>query len=319
MVRICALSGGRQAGKPLAEVFTSVAALDLPPLVNIDDVDFHGLDAVFCCLPHAAGQKTVASLPDRVKVIDLSADFRLRDTGVYEKWYGVHQAPTLQETAIYGLVEWYRADIARARLVANPGCYPTSALLALMPLLAAGVIDPSAIIIDAKSGVSGAGRTLRESSLAAEVQEGMTAYGIGGHRHLPEIEQGCSDAVGQPVQVTFTPHLVPMNRGILSTIYVALKDTGVSAGDIHDLLSRRYADEPFVIVLPPGQVAATRAVRGSNACHLSVHADSRAGRAVIVSAIDNLVKGASGQAVQNMNLLFGFNEAAGLSAVGMFP
>ncbi len=308
------LTGDRQAGRDLAEVFPSLTGVPLPRLVKIADADFSGIDVVFCCLPHATTQQVVQGLPAHVRVVDLSADFRLADIATYEQWYGPHHAPELQPTAVYGLTEWFRARVAQARLVANPGCYPTASLLPLFPLLEAGVIDPAEIIIDAKSGVSGAGRSLKETSLAAEVQEGIMAYGVGKHRHLPEIEQGCSWACGKPVALTFTPHLMPMNRGILATIYVR-----GDAAALRPVLLQAYADAAFVQVLPEGQVAQTRSVRGSNRCHISVHADGRAGRAVIVSVIDNLVKGASGQAVQNMNVMFGLPETTGLAGVGMFP
>jgi N-acetyl-gamma-glutamyl-phosphate reductase len=308
------LTGDRQAGRDLAEVFPSLSGLSLPRLVKIEDADFAGIDVVFCCLPHATTQQVIQALPQTVKVVDLSADFRLADIATYEQWYGPHHAPELQASAVYGLTEWFRADVAQARLVANPGCYPTASLLPLFPLLRAGVIDPAEIIIDAKSGVSGAGRSLRETSLAAEVQEGIMAYGIGKHRHLPEIEQGCARAQGAPVQLTFTPHLMPMNRGILATLYVRGDVARIRAA-----LTAAYADAAFVQVLPEGQAAQTRSVRGSNRCHISVHADGRPGRVVIVSVIDNLVKGASGQAVQNMNVMFGLPEATGLAGVGVFP
>lgn len=311
---ITTMTADRQAGRELAEVFPSLYGLALPRLVKIEDADFSGVDVVFCCLPHATTQQVVKGLPATVKVIDLSADFRLADVAVYEKWYGPHHAPELQATAVYGLTEWFARDIAGARLVANPGCYPTASLLPLFPLLRDKVVDPASVIIDAKSGVSGAGRSLRETSLAAEVQEGIMAYGIGNHRHLPEIEQGCGLALGQPVQLTFTPHLMPMNRGILATIYVQ--------GDVAAVrrsLDAAYRDAPFVHVLPDGQAAQTRSVKGSNHCHISIHTGCRPGQVVLVSVIDNLVKGASGQAVQNMNVMSGFDERTGLEGVGVFP
>jgi N-acetyl-gamma-glutamyl-phosphate reductase len=308
------LTGDRQAGRELAEVFPSLTGLSLPRLIKIEDADFTGIDVVFCCLPHATTQQVIKGLPSAVRVVDLSADFRLFEIATYEQWYGPHHAPALQAEAVYGLTEWFRQQVAKARLVANPGCYPTASLLPLFPLLRDKIIDPAEIIIDAKSGVSGAGRALRETSLAAEVQEGIMAYGIGKHRHLPEIEQGCSWAQGAPVQLTFTPHLMPMNRGILATVYVRGDTDAVRAS-----LADAYQGAAFVQVLPAGHAAQTRSVRGSNRCHLSIHADSRPGRVVIVSAIDNLVKGASGQAIQNMNVMFGFEETAGVEGLGVFP
>ena len=314
LAEIRLLTGDRQAGRELAEVFPSLSGLRLPRLVRIEDADFAGIDVVFCCLPHATTQQVVKALPADVRVVDLSADFRLADVATYEAWYGPHHAPELQRDAVYGLTEWFRAEVAQARLVANPGCYPTASLLPLFPLLRAGVIDPAEILIDAKSGVSGAGRSLKETSLAAEVQEGIMAYGIGRHRHLPEIEQGCSRAAGQPVQLTFTPHLMPMNRGILATLYVR----GAAAA-VREALENAYDGAAFVQLLPQGQAAQTRSVRGSNRCQISVHPEARPGRTVIVSVIDNLVKGASGQAVQNMNVMFGLPETLGLEGVGVFP
>jgi len=252
-------------------------------------------------------------------VVDLSADFRLADVETYATWYGhAHRAPELQKEAVYGLTELARDAVARARLVANPGCYPTSAQLPLVPLLEAGKIEGEDIIIDAKSGVTGAGRDAKQQNLFAEVAEGVHAYGIASHRHAPEIEQGLSDAAGRPITVNFTPHLMPMSRGILSSIYVRLAD-GASADDLRETLAKRYAGEAFVRVLPAGQSPATRHVRGSNHCLIGVFADRVRGRAILVSVIDNLVKGASGQAVQNMNLMAGWAETTGLEQQPMFP
>ena len=316
---IRAITADRHAGKPLAAVFPHLAAMTLPDLVKIDDVDYGGLDVVFCGLPHGTTQEVIAGLPRSVKVVDLSADFRLADLETYAEWYGhAHRAPDLQKEAVYGLTEIYRNDIAQTRLCANPGCYTTTAQLPLIPLAAAGAIDLEAIIIDAKSGVSGAGRAANEGTLFCEVSEAMHAYGIGRHRHAPEIEQGLSRAAGRPVTVTFTPHLVPMNRGILATIYVRMAD-GVSVSDLRAVLVRQYADEPFVHVLPEGGNPATRHVRGSNHVVMAVFADRRPGHAIIVCTLDNLVKGASGQAVQNMNLMMGLAETVALEQQPMFP
>ncbi len=323
-VEIVLLTADRRAGKSMADVFPQFAPYKLPALAAIDDVDWAtiGLDLVFCALPHGTTQKIVKDLWTRaphVKIIDLSADFRLADPAAYTRWYGrAHAAPELQQHAVYGLTEIYRAQIKTARLLANPGCYPTGAQLALIPLLKAEAIDPDEIVIDAKSGMTGAGRGLREDMLFAEVSEGFHAYGVGRHRHIAELDQEFSRAAGREVMVTFTPHLVPMNRGILSTIYVR----GVQAApapDLHALLAKAYADEPFVHVLPFGTVPQTRHVRGSNMTFIGVAADRIAGRAIIVAALDNLTKGASGQAVQNMNLTLGFPEAMGLEQVALFP
>jgi N-acetyl-gamma-glutamyl-phosphate reductase len=313
------LTADRQAGRPLAEVFPHLGALRLPELVKIEAADWDGLDLVFCALPHGTTQTVIAALPRHLKVVDLSADFRLADLPTYAEWYGhAHQAPALQSEAVYGLTELKRAQVAPARLVANPGCYPTAAQLPLVPLVEAGAIDPDDIIIDAKSGVSGAGRDAKQGSLYGEVSEGMHAYGVASHRHAPEIEQGLSEAAGRPIIVNFTPHLAPMSRGILATIYVRLAKGG-SAGDLRRILGERYAGEPFVRLLAEGQSPATRHVRGANHCLIGVFADRVPGRAIVLSAIDNLVKGASGQAVQNMNLMAGLPETAGLEQQPLFP
>ena len=313
------LTADRKAGEPFATVFPHLAGAALPDLVALDRVDWDAVDVVFCGLPHGTTQEVVAALPSRLKVIDLSADFRLADEDTYARWYGhAHRAPALQKDAVYGLSELARDAIAGARLVACPGCYPTAALLPLVPLIEAGGIVPEDIIIDAKSGVSGAGRGLTESTLFAEVGEGIHAYGVASHRHTPEIEQGLARAAGRPVTVGFTPHLVPMNRGILATIYVKLAD-GATADGLRAMLAERYRGEPFVRVVPEGAQPATRHVRGSNHCLIGVFADRLAGRAIIVSVLDNLVKGASGQAVQNMNLICGFAETDGLEQEPLFP
>ena len=313
------LTADRQAGRPLAEVFPHLGAVRLPDLVKIEAADWDAIDLVFCALPHGTTQTVIAALPRRLKVVDLSADFRLADVAAYAQWYGhEHQAPALQREAVYGLTELARPRIAPARLVANPGCYPTAAQLPLAPLVEAGLVDADDIIIDAKSGVSGAGRDAKQGSLYGEVAEGMHAYGIASHRHAPEIEQGLSAAAGRPIIVNFTPHLAPMSRGILASIYVRLAQ-GASAADLRQTLARRYEGEPFVRLLPEGQSPATRHVRGANHCLIAVFADRVPGRAILLSAIDNLVKGASGQAVQNMNLMAGFAETAGLEQQPLFP
>jgi N-acetyl-gamma-glutamyl-phosphate reductase len=252
-------------------------------------------------------------------VVDLSADFRLADTAAYARWYGhEHLAPELQKEAVYGLVEVHRRAIRNARLVANPGCYTTCAQLPLVPLLKARAIEPGEIVIDAKSGMTGAGRAAKEAMLFSEVSEGFHAYGVGHHRHMAELDQEFSLAAGREVIVTFTPHLVPMNRGILSTIYVRGR-RGRTPQDLHAILLKAYAKEPFVHVLPFGEMPQTRHVRGSNLTFMGVAADRIAGRAILCSALDNLTKGASGQAVQNMNLMLGFPETMGLEQVALFP
>ncbi len=320
---IALLTADRRAGKAMAEVFPQFSPYALPKLTALEGADWRslGLDAAFCALPHGTTQKVVADLmarAPRTKVVDLSADFRLADTSAYARWYGhAHAAPELQNSAIYGLTEIYRAKIKTARLVANPGCYTTCAELALIPLLKAKAIDPDEIVIDAKSGVTGAGRSAREDMLFAEVSEGFHAYGVGHHRHMAELDQEFSKAAGRDVIVTFTPHLVPMNRGIFSTIYV--RGLKASPQRLHALLLKSYAKEPFVHVLPFGAVPATRHVRGSNMTFIGVVADRIAGRAIIGAALDNLTKGASGQAVQNMNVMLGLPETMGLEQVALFP
>jgi N-acetyl-gamma-glutamyl-phosphate reductase len=318
-VEITLLTADRHAGKSLGEVFPHLARLTLPDLVSIEEADWGKLDFVFCALPHATTQKVIAGLPESLKVCDLSADFRLRDVAAYAQWYGgEHQAPELQKQAVYGLTEIYREDIASARLVANPGCYTTTAELPLMPLLEAGLISHDGIVIDAKSGVSGAGRAEKQANLHTEVSGGIHAYGVATHRHAPEIEQELAVAAGTPVTVTFTPHLMPMNRGILATIYVSLA-AGADAEDLRVALAARYDPEPFVHVLPAGRSPSTRDVRGSNHCLIGVFADRVPGRAIVLSVTDNLVKGASGQAIQNMNVMCGLPETMGLEQEALFP
>jgi N-acetyl-gamma-glutamyl-phosphate reductase len=321
-IQIRALSGERKAGQPVSVVWPHFLGMQLPDLVAADDIDWAQIDAVFGCLPHAASQIIIAKIfaaNPNIKVIDLSADFRLEDAAIYEQWYGgAHLAPALQSAAVYGLTEHNRAAVAGTNLVACPGCYPTAALLALLPPLKAGAITEKNISIFALSGVSGAGRSLKESNLFCEVAEAMHPYGLGGHRHMPEIEQELSKVTGVAVTVSFIPHLVPINRGELETITVELapKKTIV---DIRHALEQHYTAEPFVHVLPDGVVPATRMVRGSNHCVINVFADRIPGRAIIVSVIDNLVKGSSGQAIQNFNLMFDYAETMGLEQVALFP
>jgi N-acetyl-gamma-glutamyl-phosphate reductase len=322
-VEIALLTADRRAGKPIADVFPQFAPYPLPALTALDAVDWPSLalDLIFCALPHGTTQKVIKDLLARLpalKVVDLSTDFRLADPAAYVHWYGhPHAAPELQKKAVYGLTEIYRKEVKTAQLVANPGCYTSCAELALIPLLKARAIDPDEIVIDAKSGVTGAGRGAREDMQFAEVSEGFHAYGVGHHRHMAELDQEFSLAAGRKVIASFTPHLVPMNRGILSTIYV--RGLKASPQDLRAILLKSYVNEPFLHVLPFGALPATRHVRGSNMTFLGVAADRVAGRAIMGSALDNLAKGASGQAVQNMNLMLGFPETAGLEQVALFP
>lgn len=313
--RLCALTADRKAGQSLGSVFPHLGHLNLPDLVSVGDVDFSQIDFVFCALPHGTTQEIISSLPAHIRIVDLSADFRLRNSADYAAWYGhEHRAMHLQADAVYGLPEFYREPIRTARLVASTGCYVATGLTPLLPLVQGGLIDPDEIIVDAKSGVSGAGRAAKEGTLFAEVSEGFHAYGIASHRHTAEYDQELALAAGRPVQVTFTPHLTPQNRGILATIYVK-----GDAQAIHSALSERFKPEPFVDVLAFGETPHTRHVRGSNYCRIGVAADRRAGRAIIVSVLDNLVKGASGQAIQNANIMFGLPETTALLQAPLFP
>jgi N-acetyl-gamma-glutamyl-phosphate reductase len=317
--RIVALTGERQAGKSMAEVFPHLGGLDLPRLTKIEEMDWSQVDLTFCALPHGTTQAVVKTIPTDVKIIDISADFRLTDAASYAEWYGhEHQATELQAEAVYGLTEHKRDEIRSARLIANPGCYPTSAQLPLIPLLRAGLIEPDDIIIDAKSGVTGAGREAKQDSLYSEVSEGVHAYGVAKHRHAPEIEQELSGAAGRDLKIVFTPHLMPMNRGILSTIYVKLTP-GTTVADLRRTLEATYADEAFVRVTPEGPGPSTRHVKGSNMALIGIFADRVPGRAILVSVIDNLVKGASGQAIQNMNVMLQIPETTGLAQIAIFP
>jgi len=318
-VNITALTADRKAGMRMADVFPHLGGLNLPDLVKIGDVNWSTIDICFCCLPHGTTQNFIASLPENVRIVDLSADFRLRDPEEYAKWYGdEHQAPDLQKEAVYGLSELKRDKIRTARLVANPGCYPTSAQLPLIPLIKHNKISPEGIIIDAKSGTTGAGRAPKEGTLFCEVSDAINAYSIGTHRHAPEIEQELSEIAGKDILISFTPHLMPMNRGILSTIYVTL-EKDVKVDDLRDTLNNQYANDPFVRVVEEGNSPATRHVRGSNYSLIGVFADRLPGRAILICVEDNIVKGASGQAVQNMNIMFDFDETEGLTQQPMFP
>ena len=321
---IVLLTAERSAGKAMREVFPQFSPFDLPKLVAIEGIDWAGagLDLAFCALPHATTQKVIKELLTKApatKVVDLSADFRLADPAAYAKWYGhEHHAPELQKEAVYGLTEIHRRDIKQARLVANPGCYTSCAQLPLIPLIKAKAIDLDEIVVDAKSGMTGAGRAAKEAMLFSEVAEGFHAYGVGHHRHMAELDQEFSLAAEREVIVSFTPHLVPMNRGILSTIYVRGR-RGRTPEELHAVLLKFYAKEPFVHVLPFGETPQTRHVRGSNMTFIGVAKDRIPGRAIVISALDNLVKGASGQAIQNMNLVLGYPETMGLEQVALFP
>jgi N-acetyl-gamma-glutamyl-phosphate reductase len=318
-IKITALIAKGHAGQGLAQVFPHLASLDLPKLVTSDEVDWNDVDVAFCGLPHGTAHGEIAKLPKQIKIIDMSADFRLRDPATYAEWYGgEHSAPALLKSAVYGLTEYYRDKIKAARLVACPGCYPTAVLLALLPLIKTKLIAREDIIVDAKSGVSGAGRSLKQNILFSEAGEGLSPYGIGNHRHVPEIEQELSLASGSGITINFTPHLVPMSRGELCTCYVRLSGKSTAA-DLRSALAKAYASSPFVHVVEEGVIPATQHVRGSNFCHIGVFPDRIEGRAIVISAIDNLVKGSAGQALQNFNLMFGFEETTGLKQLPLFP
>ncbi|HXG79168.1 MAG TPA: N-acetyl-gamma-glutamyl-phosphate reductase [Methyloceanibacter sp.] len=318
-IEITALIAKGHAGQSLGQVFPHLAGVAAPLLVTPEEAPWDDVDVVFCGLPHGTAHAEIGKLPKRLKIIDMSADFRLRDPKLYAEWYGnEHGAPALMKEAVYGLTEHYREQIKAARLVACPGCYPTAVLLALLPLAKAKLIEPSDIIIDAKSGVSGAGRSLKQNILFSEAGEGLSPYGIGNHRHVPEIEQELGLALGAPLTINFTPHLAPMSRGELCTSYVRLK-AKAGVGELREALAQVYVDSPFVRIVEEGVIPATQHVRGSNYCHIGVFADRIEGRAIVVSAIDNLVKGSAGQALQNFNLMFGFGETTGLEQLPLFP
>lgn len=321
-VDISTLVSGTFAGQPVSKVFPGTVdrdrrfvALDLDRVIAESDLVFLAQESGFA-------MKHVPSLLEAgLKVIDLSADYRLRDAAIFTKWYGLeHQSAELLSAAAFGLPELYRESVRRASLVANPGCYPTATILALAPLLSKKLIDPASIVVDAKSGVSGAGRGKAGSDYNfSELNESVKPYAVGGlHRHTPEIEQALRDVFGSPVVISFTPHLMPMTRGILATCYASLAG-GKSADDVMDVYKESYGEEQFVTVYPAGEFPATKAVFSSNQCHIGLTIDMRTNRVIVVSAIDNLVKGAAGQAVQNMNLMLGLPEAEGLVFPGVWP
>ena len=315
-----AMTAYSRAGESYADVFRNFAGQALPPLTTLEEVEWDEIDVVFACLPHGASQETIAKIYDRVEtVIDLSADFRLSDPDLYAKTYGrPHEFTGLLENRVYGLTEFARDQLPGAKLVACPGCYPTCSMLALLPALASGMIDPAHLIIDAKSGVTGAGRKATLAFAYSETTDGAQAYAIGTHRHAPEMDQAIQDFADVTASVRFTPHLLPMNRGMIATCHVTLTD-GASVADLRAHYAETYGAEPFVHLLDEGQVPQTRHVRGSNHCQIGIFADRTANSAVIVSVLDNLTKGSSGQAIQNYNAVQGWDETLGLKHVGVFP
>lgn len=317
-VQIKVITSRGDAGLPVASMFPNLRGhVDLA--FSAPDLDsLLACDVVFFATPNGiAMQQVPALLAAGVKVIDLAADFRLKDEHTWAQWYGMpHSCPELLAEAVYGLPEVNRDAVRQARLVANPGCYPTAVQLGFLPLIKAGLCDTQSLIADVKSGVSGAGRKAEVHSLLCETSESFKAYGVPGHRHLPEIRQGLAQANGAPVGLTFVPHLTPMIRGIHATLYARVNDTSV---DLQALYEAAYADEPFVDVMPQGSHPETRSVKGANTCRLSVYRPQGGDTVVILSVIDNLVKGAAGQAVQNMNIVFGFDESEGLRHIGLLP
>jgi len=320
-VTLKAITSRREAGKPVTTIF--------PGLRNLVDLNFSepnlsiltGCDLVFFATPNGAAMLMAKELLETgVKVIDLAADFRLKDAHEWEQWYGQpHACPDLLLEAVYGLPELNRENIRSAQIVANPGCYPTATILGFLPLIEKELIDSTRLIVDAKSGVSGAGRNANAANLLCEVSESFKAYSASGHRHLPEIRQALVTVSGLPVRLTFIPHLVPMIRGIHATLYCEIKNRDLKLEDLHQVYVDRYIDEPFVDVLDLGEHPETRSVKGSNVCRIAIHKPQNRDIVVVLSDIDNLVKGASGQAVQNMNLMFGFDERAGLDIAPLSP
>jgi len=318
-VELTCVTSRQFAGRKVAEVFPSLRGLCGLEFADGAVADIaEKADVVFTALPHQTAMEVVPDLLRAgLKVVDLSADYRLQKVAVYEEWYQSHSSPQLLEEAAYGLPELFRDAIRQARLVANPGCYPTSVALGLAPLLKAGLVDPDSLIIDSKSGTSGAGRAARLGSLFCEVNEGFKAYGLPRHRHTPEIEQTLGRLAGRPVRVSFTPHLLPVNRGILSTLYATLRKP-LSQPELDELYVRFYRNE-FFVRCTGGVLPNIRQVAGSNFCDIGAVVDPRTGRVVVVSVIDNLLKGSAGQAVQNLNLLLGLDETTGLQAVAVWP
>ncbi|TNG01779.1 MAG: N-acetyl-gamma-glutamyl-phosphate reductase [Gammaproteobacteria bacterium] len=317
-VELRAVTSRSEAGKPVSGLFPNLRGFCDLPFTEPSLERLSGCDAVFFATPNGTAMTMVPELLDAgVKVIDLAADFRLRDIGLWQQWYGMeHACPDLLQEAVYGLPEVNREAVRKARLVANPGCYPTAVQLGFLPLIESGLADTQSLIADCKSGVSGAGRKASVGTLLCEAGENMKAYAVPGHRHLPEIKQGIAAVQGSPVDLTFVPHLTPMIRGIHATLYVRVQDQTV---DLQKLYEQRYKDEQFVDVLSAGSHPETRSVRASNMCRIAVHKVPESNVVVVLSVIDNLVKGAAGQAVQNFNLMFELEEDTGLNDVAIMP
>ena len=317
-VSVEVITSRAEAGRPVAELFPNLRGISALVFSEPDEQQLANCDVVFFATPHGVAQATVPALLARgCRVIDLSADFRIRDVPLWEQWYNQpHAAPELVAEAVYGLPEVNRQAIQGAQLVACPGCYPTSVQLGLLPLLEAGCIDQSDVIANSASGATGAGKQASVATLLTEISDSFKAYAAGGHRHLPEIEQGLADIAGSAVKLTFVPHLLPINRGIHTTIYANLTDSSV---DLQQLFEQRFADEPFVDVLPTGSHPETRSVRGANVARIAVHRPQGGNKVVVLVVEDNLTKGASGQAIQCMNIMLGLEECAGLEAPALLP
>ena len=315
---VAVITSRAESGRRVDDLYPNLRGHYELAFTEPDVAELAACDIVFFATPHNVAMNMVPELLDAgARIVDLSADYRIRDAALWSDWYGEpHASPELLGRAVYGLPEVNREAIAGASLVACPGCYPTSVQLGLIPLLAKGLVDPQHLIASSASGVSGAGRQAKVDNLLSEVSDSFKAYGVAGHRHLPEIEQGLSDVAGGPVSVTFVPHLLPMIRGIHSTLFARLN---APAEDLQGLYEQWYADEPFVDVLPAGQFPQTRTVRGANHCQISLQVPQDRDTVVVMATIDNLVKGASGQAIQNMNIMLGLEERAGLRQVGLLP
>ncbi len=316
-VSLSVVTSNSESGRQLSDVFPNLRGFVDLSFKDHDSKALNDCDVVFYATPHATAMETVPGLLQAdCKIIDLSADFRLSDAAEWKQWYGIeHASPEFLSEAVYGLPEINRDRIKQARLVANPGCYPTAISLALIPALEAGLIDPANIIADAKSGVSGAGRKASMGSQFAEASENFKAYGLSGHRHLPEMLQTLTQVANSPVGLSFVPHLTPMVRGIFASVYTMQ----TSSADVQLIYEKRYANEPFVDLMPVGSEPDTRSTRGSNLCRIAVHPSGEGGRLILLSVIDNLVKGAAGQAIQNMNIMSGFKEEMGLNQPGLYP
>lgn len=319
-VEITAVTSRRYAGVRVSEIFPLFTGIiDLTYVDASPEQVSEYAEVVFLALPHGVSMKVAPFFLDAgKKVIDLSADFRLKDVDVYEKWYEKHVVPHMLHDSVYGLPELYRDAIVSSRFIANPGCYPTTVILGLAPMVKFGLIDTTSIIVDAKSGVSGAGREPQVGTLFCEVDEGFMAYKVGRHRHTPEMEQELSLLAGKSVKISFTPHLLPLSRGILSTMYATINEE-VTVADLVDVYRSFYKECPFVRIYRAGMFPNVSSVRGSNYCDIGFAVDGRTRRVIVVSVIDNLIKGASGQAIQNMNLLCGFTEETGLTMLPLFP